>query len=106
MALKEALLAAKSCELQLRARPNTKKIPQELLPLLLQPLPLKALSPAGARFTFCWVEDSIGLLVTDIAALGFAIVLEGTTLTEVVPTPVWRHRCHCKSPDNNDCVQE
>lgn len=49
--------------------------------------------------TFCWVEDSVSLLVTDVAALGFAIVLEGTILTEVVPTPVQRHRCHSTSPD-------
>lgn len=54
----------------------------------LQPSPL----------TFCWVEDAVGLLVTHVTALGFPVVLEGTALTEVVPTPVRGDRCHCQSP--------
>lgn len=40
--------------------------------------------------TFCWVEDPIGLLVTDVAALRFAVMLEGAALTEVVPAPARR----------------
>lgn len=32
------------------------------------------------------------MLVADVAALGFAVVLQGTALTEVVPTPGRRHR--------------
>lgn len=78
--------SSSACELQLAARPNAVSIPQ-------QP------SFPKVAITFCWVEDSIGLLVTHITALGFAIVLEGTTLTEVMPTPVWRNRWHCQSPD-------
>lgn len=41
------------------------------------------------------------MLVADVAALGFAVVLQGTALTEVVPTPVWTHRGGCRSPDTS-----
>lgn len=37
--------------------------------------------------TFSRVEDAIGLLITNIAALRLAVVLESTGLAEVVPTP-------------------
>lgn len=37
--------------------------------------------------TFGRVEDAIGLLVTNIAALRLAVVLESTGLAEVVPAP-------------------
>lgn len=37
--------------------------------------------------TFSRVEDTIGLLVTNIAALRLAVVLESTGLAEVVPAP-------------------
>lgn len=74
-----------ACELQLAARPKAVSIHQ-------QP------SFPQLAVTFCWVEDSIGLLVTHVAALGFAIVLEGTALTEVMPTSVWRNRWQCLSP--------
>lgn len=34
---------------------------------------------------FCWIEDAIGLLVTDIAARGGAEMLQCTALTEIMP---------------------
>lgn len=74
-----------ACELRLAAGPKAVSIHQ-------QP------SFPQLAVTFCWVEDSIGLLVTHVAALGFAIVLEGTALTEVMPTSVWRNRRQCLSP--------
>lgn len=89
---------AKNSELQLRARPHTRKIQQELVPLVLRCSP-RSPCPPQVPGTFGRVEDSIGLLVADVAALGFAIVLEGTALTEVVPTPAQGHRGHCESPD-------
>lgn len=37
--------------------------------------------------TFGRIEDAIGLLVTNIAALRLAVVKEGTGFTEIVPAP-------------------
>lgn len=37
--------------------------------------------------TFGRVEDAVGLLVADVAALGLAVVLQGAGLAEIMPTP-------------------
>lgn len=50
--------------------------------------------PGRRRLTLCGVEDAVGLHVAHEAALGLAVMLQSTGLTEVVPAPVGgrRHR--------------
>lgn len=38
-------------------------------------------------FTFCRVEDTVGLSVANVASLGLAVMLKSAAFTEVMLTP-------------------